>query len=239
MMTTESRDPKLPASPVNRVLGVIPLLALVAVVVFVGRSFFESGGGGRPADPKPPAVAQPFGGSTLRGSATASVGIIEYAEYQCPYCARFATDLFPKLDETYIKTGQVSFAFRHFPLEKIHPFAFDAARVSVCVSNQGHFWDLHERLLSNQALLDATYPSRVAAQIGINTTALNNCLANDAATQVRQDLESAKILGLFSTPSFLVGRVKDGKLFVTSVIVGFKPFGEFAAAIEKAKRSGD
>lgn len=104
-----------------------------------------AGRGGRPAPPLP---AQPLSISdaVVKGSERAKVVLIAFSDFECPYCSRFAKDTLPVLDEKYVRTGRVRVAFRHLPIESIHPTAFKAAEASECAREQGRFWEMHDRL---------------------------------------------------------------------------------------------
>jgi protein-disulfide isomerase len=212
-------------------VSAMPAVALTLVVILVGRYFLGGSVRSTTKDPLPPSEPQVFDGPT-KGNPAASVGIIAYSEFQCPYCARFADTVFRKLDETYIKPGRVAFAFRHFPLEQIHPFAFGAASLALCSGEQGKFWDVHDLLFANQAKLGSVQSTAVGDQMGLDQGKLQACLADEAAPRIRSDMQQAQSVGLANTPSFLIGRLVAGKLAVTSVIVGARPFEDFAGILD-------
>jgi protein-disulfide isomerase len=102
----------------------------------------------REARPAPPLPTEPVSldGAALKGSSSANIAIIEYSDFQCPYCAKFVRDTFPLLNRRYIETGKVLFAFRHLPLDNIHSLAHRAAENAECARQQGKFWEMHDAL---------------------------------------------------------------------------------------------
>ena len=86
----------------------------------------------------------------FKGEKNAKVTLIEFADYQCPFCARFYRETFPQIQENYIFTGKVKFFFLNFPLERSHPQAFKAAVAANCAGEQGKFWAMHDRLFTHQ-----------------------------------------------------------------------------------------
>jgi protein-disulfide isomerase len=217
-------------------------VALVIVMGF-GARLLLSGPSSTipPPDPEPPKQAQPFGPDAMKGNPAAPVGIIAYSEFQCPFCARFALTTFPRLETAYIKTNRVAFAFRHFPLEAIHPAAVGAARAATCADEQGRFWSMHDRLFAQQAGLSDDLPATIASELGLDIPRWRTCVdRHDTGETVKRETAHAVSLGLAKTPSFLIGTLGNGTLDVRQVIVGARPFEEFAAIIDQLLReSGD
>lgn len=178
---------------------------------------------GRPLPPRPIVID----GATIRGSAKAPLAVIEYSEFQCPFCARFAMDTFPKLAQAYVEVGKVAWVYRHFPLESIHPFAFRAAEAAECAKRQNRFWEMHELLFSNQKKLDDTSLRSHAQTLGLSRATFEACLNGEASDKVRTDQKSARALGLTGTPTFFIG-VRDGdSVVVKHRLAGNTPFEEF------------
>ena len=192
-------------------------------------------------DPWTPNATISNEGAALKGDGDAPVVIVEWSDYQCPYCARVQRDVLMALEDQFIKTGKVQLAFRHKPLEKVHPFARQAAVAAVCAGEQGRFWEMHKALFQDDKdLTEAGIRSR-AEVVGLDTGSFVACLgSSQAAARVREDARIASGLGLSGTPAFAVGRRQaDGRVKVTTVFEGAKPLGAFVAAIAKAEaRSG-
>jgi len=179
--------------------------------------------------------ARPF-----RGNQNARVVLVEFSDYQCPFCGRFYRETLPQVDKEYIQPGKIKYVFKNLPLEDLHSSAFGAALAVECAASQGKFWDLHSRLFANQ---NALAPSDLAAQakaIGLDMGQFNGCLeSKTTAASVRAGLEEAASLGIQATPTFVIGLVDaknpdDSNIKIVSMISGAHPFPVFRAAIDKA-----
>src|ERR1017187_3493654 len=84
---------------------------------------------------------------------TASLAIVEFSDFQCPFCGWYARDTYAELNREFITTGKVAYGFRNFPLEHAHPMALLAAETAACAGFQGRFWEMHDMLFSNQRAL--------------------------------------------------------------------------------------
>lgn len=143
----------------------------------------------------------------VKGAEDAKVTIVEYSDFQCPFCKR-GTDIIPQILKEY--DGKVKIAYKQLPLP-IHNWARDAAIASVCADQQGNdkFWALHDLLFENQANLTAENAKEeingFAKQIGLNTDAFDKCLASpEAAQRVQNETDEARSIGVSSTPTFVV-----------------------------------
>ena len=168
------------------------------------------GPGDGPDDPGGPQILP---SDHVMGSANARVTVVEYLDFQCPFCGRFARQEFPDLRTQYIDTGLVRWVFRHFPLESecnpnsgdIHPRACDAARASECASDQDAFDEFHDLLFSDQDdLSDARFRDH-ANTLGLDAAQFDACITGTSkAARVTQDVNSGGALGVAGTPSFFV-----------------------------------
>ena len=192
--------------------------------------------------PRPSVVSKPqapiaIASSTLEGSPNAPVGIVEFSEFQCPYCYRFATETLPALREKYVKSGQLALSFRHLPLDAIHPFAKTAALLASCAGEKGAFWKVHDAFFSEprpQSGLE--FRVRAISVTGFSGAEIEKCTsAEEVAQAVTSDAKLAASLGVHSTPLFFVGTMARGSLQVTGVIQGAKPITEFEVEIGKAQ----
>lgn len=173
-------------------------------------------------------------GAALRGDRNAPIAILEYSDFQCPYCARFAQNTLEEVEKQYIQSGQVLFAFREFPIERLHPNARRAAEAAVCAGDQGKFVEAHNLLFDNQdRLLEAI--GSIAIRARLDSVAFASCLAR-VGPRVTADIESAKALQIKGTPTFFVGRNVAGELHVRQVFSGSIDLPVFAEAIEAAKK---
>ena len=186
--------------------------------------------------PEPPVPKEPVSleGAQLRGNNLAKFAILEYSDFECPFCSRFAQDVFPAIDQTYIATGRLLFAFRHLPLEARHPNALKAAQASQCAAETGRFWPMHEQLFVNPKELATEHLMAKARTVGLDMRQFERCLAGDtAADSIRADVRQAMTYGITGTPAFLFGELTpDRTLRVLRVQKGALPLAEFRAAIE-------
>jgi len=162
------------------------------------------------------------------GDPNAPVKIIEYSDFQCPYCGKFSTDTEQLIIDAYVATGKVYFEYHSFG-EFIGPESLRSAEAAYCAGDQEKFWDMHDLIFANQegenqgAFTDKRLRA-FAEKLGLEMGAFNDCFSSSKyADKVKQDgLEGAKA-GVQSTPSFLI----NGKL-----VVGAQPFSVFQTEIE-------
>jgi protein-disulfide isomerase len=188
-----------------------------------------------PPAPERPLPADPISleGAQLLGEKTARIGLVMYSDFECPYCARFAQDTFPALEEQYVRTGRVLVAFRQYPLP-MHRFAVKAAEAAECAGRQGKFWPFHDQLFADQKTLDVAGLHDRARNLGLDAGIFATCLEGQAATIVQDDRASGELVGIAGTPTFLVGRVLDeGSLKVSQRFSGAKPLREFQSILDR------
>jgi len=163
----------------------------------------------------------------FKGDENAPVTIIEFSDYECPFCGRFYSQTLPQLDSEYIKTGKVKFVYRDFPLSSIHPQAQKAAEAAECARKQGGdevYFNYHDGLFDNGVQGGVASFKQLAADLGLDTNEFNECLdSGEMASEVAKDLADGSSYGVTGTPAFFV----NGKL-----ISGAQPFSAFQAAIE-------
>ena len=136
-----------------------------------------------------------------RGPAGAPVTIVEFSDFECPYCRTLARNL---AEVTRQYGDRVRLVFRQFPIESIHRNAMAAAKASVCGSEQGKFWEMHDQLFEGGGLAEADLLEK-AAKAGLQKEPFQACLASPAAAdRVRADVKAATALGVSSTPTFFV-----------------------------------
>ncbi len=138
--------------------------------------------------------------SRLRGEPDAPVTIVEFADFQCPYC-RSVEPVLAQLRDEY--QGKVRFAFRDFPLRSIHLQAQAAAEASRCAGEQGEFWEYHDLLFANQSRLGPDTYRELAGSAGLNTEQFAVCLTSGKfRDQIESDLQSGAVAGVSGTPAF-------------------------------------
>ena len=148
-------------------------------------------------------------GYPSRGPAAAPVTIVEFADFECPFCGGFFPTL-KAIEKNY--ADKVRVVYRQFPLTNIHPNAQKAAEASLCANEQMRFWEFHDSLFGDQSRLDVASLKERAQKLGLNTTAFNTCLdSGRQADALNKDKDDARKAGVSSTPTvFINGRLLGG-----------------------------
>jgi protein-disulfide isomerase len=156
------------------------------------------------------------------GSANAAVTVVEFSDFQCPFCQRVMPTL-KRVRETY--GDRVRIVWKDFPLTSIHPQAFKAAEAGQCAREQGKFWEYHDRLFANQQALEPDFLKKYAADAGLDGAKFNACLDTAKyAERVQTQMGVGNQLGVSSTPSvFINGRM----------VAGAQPYETFTAIIDE------
>jgi protein-disulfide isomerase len=175
-----------------------------------------------------------LGSAPPRGNPTARLTIVEFSDYQCPYCKRHVDQTMPRLLDDYVTKGIVRYAFRDYPLTEIHPLAAKAAEAARCAGDQGKFWEMHDRLFANQKNLQPEKLPEHAQAVGLDSGTFRACLDdNRHAEAVQQDLKAGAQLGAQGTPAFVLG-LSDGNQVKDGVIIhGAQSIAVFKAEIDK------
>lgn len=175
--------------------------------------------------PSPPPVIDMQALSTgypTEGSASAKVTIVEFSDFQCPFCASFYNASLSQIRTNYIDTGKVKLVYRHFPLS-FHPEAQKAAEAAECAEEQGKFWEMHDKLFENSSSLSVANEKQWAKDLGLDSAKFNTCLdSGKTASAVQKDAADGAAAGVSGTPTFFI----NGK-----EIVGAQPYAVFKAAI--------
>jgi len=175
-------------------------------------------------------------GEPFKGDKNAKLTLVEFSEYQCPFCARHVKDTYPTIDKEYIQTGKVKYVFRDMPLESIHKNAFKAAEAAHCASDQNKFWEMHDRLFENNKQLEPAMLSAHATAIGIDAPKFQKCLDDGKyAAAVRKDMSDANRLGISGTPTVLIGmtQTNDPNIKVLKVRRGAQGINAYKAAFDE------
>ena len=194
--------------------------ALLALLV-IGAFFMFSGKSttGNVVANNPGAVVVPsekvnvaIGDAPTLGSSNAPVTIVEFTDYQCPFCGRAYLQTYPVIKSSYIDTGKVLYVAKDFPLTSIHPQAQKAAEAARCANEQGKFWEMHDKLFSNQESLSVENEKIWAGELGLDKTKFNTCLDSGKYTSaVQAEATQGQQLGVQGTPAFFVnGRIISG-----------------------------
>ena len=187
-----------------------------------------------PAAPQLPNFDLLLAGSPSKGKAEAKIVIIEFSDFECPFCGRYARDTYGQVVKEFVDTGKIRYVFRQLPIETLHPRALRAAEASECAHGQGRFWEFHDRLFNNQQMLTEPDLMRHAQALTLNMPAFEKCMAAQLASpaKVRQDQNEGGRAGVTGTPTFFLGTVtKEGRLKPLRRMVGAHPIENFRTAI--------
>ena len=203
---------------------------LLLAIVVIGGFFLLKG------DSTGSAVVNPnTGGNTapvkvdgdddaVLGNENAPVTIIEFSDYQCPFCERFWSQTYPLIKSEYIDTGKVKLIYRDFPLTSIHPIALPSAIAAECVREQGGdeaYYEMHDKIFENQASLSESNLKKWAQELSYN---IDSCLDSEKyLSEVESDLKEGAAAGVRGTPSFFI----NGQ-----PLSGAQPFSEFKRIID-------
>lgn len=144
-------------------------------------------------------------GSATLGQPTALVTMIEFSDYQCPYCAGYAVGTLPQILRDYVNTGKVRYVLRNFPLEDAHPLALKAAVAAECAGEQNKYWEAHDRFFKTRALAPDDLIAH-AKTLNLDRQRFQQCLASSRiAAKVQADKSAGEKLGVTGTPSFVFG----------------------------------
>jgi protein-disulfide isomerase len=193
-----------------------------------GIPFWATAEGWQP-DPDRPGYN--MAGDQYRGDINAPLTVIEFSDFQCPFCQRHVTETQPILDEKYVDSGKVLWVFKHFPLN-IHPQAPAAGVAAECAAEQGMFWEMHEALFANVEVWSISDPNAVfqelASEVGLDADAFAACQADpEIAARVDSDLnEGAQFVQ--GTPTFIIVYGNQG-----SIIPGALPEASFSEVLDE------
>jgi protein-disulfide isomerase len=219
-----------------RVSGVLDSLATVLVICVSGIMLYSllkprppvvqasrrQAPTGRPAGAeKIPTVDIAVGKAASEGRSSAAIAMVEWADFQCPFCSAFANQLLPSLRSKYVDNGRALFVFRHFPLESIHPFALSAARQSECAGQQDKFWEAHDRFFKGP-MSAAPDIADLTSALHLNRPKFDKCISTVDPT-LQADAEMGRRLGVSGTPTFFIGRLEGGTVKATLRLVGAQP----------------
>lgn len=174
-------------------------------------------------------------GAFAIGSQSAPLTMVEFTDFQCPFCASFYTSTFAELKRDYIDTGKLRFVSRDLPLD-FHPNAMQAAEAGRCAGEQGQFWAMRDRMNANPEKLDMNNLVGWAQDLKLNVTGFRSCVEGQKyKNAIQTDILTAQRIGANGTPSFVIGKSTpdgvDGEL-----IVGAMPYQVFDQKLKELAR---
>ena len=214
----------------------IPGAILIAGALIAGAVFYSNNSSLKTANPsggKTAKVEISADDDAFLGPKDAKVTIIEFSDYQCPFCRSFWRQTLDQIKKEYIDSGKsVKFVYRDFPLSQIHPMAQKYAEAAECARDQGKFWQMHDKIFQEQDKLgQGTISSYTvndiknwAANLGLKGSEFNQCLdSGKYAEEVKKDFDDGAAAGVGGTPTFFI----NGK-----ATVGAQPFESLKAIID-------
>jgi len=173
----------------------------------------------------------------MKGDPNASITIVEFSDFQCPFCAKFHETTLPQIEQNYISTGKVNFVYRDFPIQSIHPNAVTASLASECSDDQGKFWEIHDMIFKNQRnwqgleiAESANLFKEYAIDIGLDMDEFDSCMTSGKHfEEIQNDLNDGRTYGVTGTPGFFVGNEKIG----FTKLIGAQPYSSFQKVIEQ------
>ncbi len=171
----------------------------------------------------------------MLGRADAPVTIVEFSDYQCPFCQRFFATTLSAIKKQYVDTGKVRYVFRDFPLDQLHPQARKAAEAVHCAGEQGKYWQMHDILFQNQSALAPRQLAEHARKVGVDGAKFEECLSSGRHTaRVARGLIDGAAVGVQGTPTFVVGKTNAGEVVEGTPIRGAQPLETFRRIIDQA-----
>ncbi|SJM92814.1 DsbA family protein [Crenothrix polyspora] len=174
-------------------------------------------------------------GGELQGNKNTKLTLIEYTDFQCPFCGKYVHDTYPIIKQDFINTGKLKYVRKDFPLESIHPYAFKAAEASHCAQEQTKGAEMHKHLFDNQGQLSPANLLEYAKVLALDVDDFQKCMdSGKYALQIRKNITEAQSAGVTGTPSFFLGTSDiSGKIKVVRSFTGAQPFSSFKAAIDE------
>ena len=192
-------------------------------------------GAPRPANPAPPPpqkVRVPESKAAYEaGRPDAPLTLVEFSDYECPYCRQFDISTYQQLKQDYIDTGKLRFVNWDLPLDS-HKSAFGAANAARCAGEQGRYWDLRHVMMVNDNALGRESLLTYARDLGLDLPRFEACVTGEShGAEIRRQSADAKAIGVSATPSFVLGRT-SGQGTEGLLIVGAMPYADFKARID-------
>jgi protein-disulfide isomerase len=199
------------------VAGIGAVAVLIVVAIIVANSTLNAD-----SDVKIPERTISSEGRTI-GSPDAPVTMVEYADFQCPYCARAAATTTPQIEDEYVADGRVKIMYHYMAFEG--PESVLAAEAAECANDQGRFWDYYDTLYENQVQYSVEDLRGFAEDLGLDMATFNQCLDSGEHEQlVAAETQEALDDGINSTPTFVIG---------DQVVTGAQPIDVFRQVIEE------
>ena len=187
-------------------------------------------------EPPPPAALITellLTGEPFMGSGNAPLTIVEFSDFECPYCRLFNKEVLPSLKREYIDTGLVRFIHKDLPLP-FHDQARPAAAAARCAGEQNRYWDLYSALFDQQTCLECKGVVEIAKQLSLDTSKLQACMQREATnTLITANLSEAQLHNIRATPTFVIGTSRSDGTHHGDIFEGAMPWPQFKALIDQ------
>ena len=183
-------------------------------------------------------LAQPvvlsIDGLPVLGNKDARVTLVEFSDFQCPFCARHSRETLPAIVKEYVNAGKVKYVLRDFPIDALHPRARKAHEAAHCAGDQGKYWEMSHRLFANIRGQEPAQLTAHAKALGLDVAKFDQCLASERhASRIQSAIDEGQRAGVRGTPSFFVGVDGDGRTVkATRMLRGAQAYEQFKAAID-------
>ena len=222
-------------------IGVGVLMVLLVVAVWTGG--FGLRGGEESAGQQqqqvaaaPDRVKVSIDDDPIIGNKDAKVTVIEFSDFQCPFCRRYFTQTFEQVKKNYIDTNKIRYVYRDYPLP-FHPAAMPYAEAADCANEQGKFWEFHDMIYNEQnkqgagtvEYIGADAVKKIAVSLGLDAAKFNSCFdSGKYKDEVNKDMAAGSTAGVSGTPTFFIGSEKKGYV----ALVGAQPYAAFQTALD-------
>lgn len=172
------------------------------------------------------------------GSDDARFVMVEFTDFQCPFCRKYSREIYPLLKHEFIDSGKIRYIVQNFPLTSIHPLAMFAAKTGQCAAKQGKYWEMHDWMFGNPEKLGEADLLTHAVSIGLNESLLHKCLTEDAEKALDSARTLARTFNIQGTPTFVFAEAQsDGKLRPVAVLKNSQQYANFQAALRELVKS--
>jgi protein-disulfide isomerase len=189
-----------------------------------------------PVTKAPEGAVMDLAGLPIRGDDRAKVVLLEFSDYQCPFCSRHAEGPGREVDEQFVQTGKIRHVFANNPLP-IHKEAKLLATAAICAGDQGRFWEMHDGLFEAKPNSSSGVLT-IANDMKLDSKQFSQCLADTkgANARITKEMGKAKEFNLTGTPAFAIGRIEANSttIKIETLVLGAQPFGVFEKAINDA-----
>lgn len=192
----------------------------------------------RPQRPSKVTAEVSVSGKPSLGRNDAPVTLVEFSDYQCPFCKRHFSTVFPIIKKEYIDIGKLRYVFRDFPIASLHPQAKKGHEAAYCAGEQNKYWEMHDTLFQNSKDFSVPALNRYAQEIGLDGDSFKNCLQSEKyASRIEKEIAEGTKAGVRGTPTFFVGQSGSGGKITGTVVRGAQPLNRFRQVIERVLKA--